>query len=489
MRTARTPRRSTERLPSSVRIRSSIRIAAIGASFALFVSAAGWAAAGEPTVAAASPAGLGCQTSVSTAVPQPTQAQLDAAGLGDLQLAPDSARRDLVAAPFSDPTSVTNPLFPISELDSAILNGHVDGKVFHTETTLLPFTKIIEWTPGQCVRVLVSQYMAFLGGRLQETAIDLYAQADDGSVWYLGEAVSDYAADGLIISTEGTWQAGIDGPFAMIMASDPQVGDVNRAENIPGNSFEEVEVTKVDQTFDGPSGPVSGGIVARETHQDAAPSDKLFAPGYGEFLSVDGPDIEAMALASPTDSLPGGVPTELTTISDGADRIFASHLATPLQWARAEHIAQRMLDAWLVFRAGDVPPRLVKPTSVALRGLVAQVAARHRLKTHEASIDAAYASNDLQLRYRPVTDVDTVRFELWVRRALVDAARGSLGGVRSDVVTLEWIRDRIAHTIGPVKRTRIDALVGELGAAVGDVDLAAAAQAGRNLRDVMSGLI
>ena len=74
-------------------------------------------------------------------------------------------------------------------------------------------------------------------------------------------------------------------------------------------------------------------------------------------------------------------------------------------------------------------------------------------------IDAAYASNDLQLRYRPVTEVDTIRFELWVRRALVDAANGSVGGVRSDFVTLEWIRDRIAHTLDPVTLTRVDALV------------------------------
>ena len=43
----------------------------------------------------------------------------------------------------------------------------------------------------------------------------------------------------------------------------------------------------------GPSGPVSGGIIAREIHQDAPPSNKLFAPGYGEFLSRDGKDIEA----------------------------------------------------------------------------------------------------------------------------------------------------------------------------------------------------
>jgi len=464
-----------------------IKIAASAASFVLLAVATTWAAASEPSAVTS---GLGCQASVSTAVPQPSQAQLDAAGLGDLPLAPDSARRDLVAAPFTHSTSVTNPLFPISDLHSAILNGHVDGKVFHTETTLLPFQKLIEWTPGQCVRVLTSQYMAFLGGRLQETAIDLYAQADDGSVWYLGETVSDYAPNGLVITTEGTWQAGIDGPFAMIMPSDPQVGDVNRAENLPGNSFEEVHVTKVDQTFEnGPSGPVSGGMIALEIHQDAAPSNKLLAPGYGEFLSRDGHDIEAMALASPTDSLNGGVPPELAAISRGANRIYASRLSTPGEWTAARAIAQRMLDAWTTFRAGDVPPRLVKPTEDALQNLVSQTAAQNRSKTYAASIDAAYASNDLQLRYRPVTKIDTARFELWVRRALLDATDGSIGGVRSDVVTLEWIRDRIASSLDPVTLVQVDTAVSGLGVAVGDGDVKAAAATARSLDEVMRALL
>ncbi len=323
-------------------------------------SSQGNSASAEPT---------GCQATASTPIPQPTQEQLEAAGLGGIPLAPDSARRDLVAAPFSDPTAVTNPLFPIAELDSAILNGRVDGKPFYTETTLLPFTRLIEWTPGQCVRVLVSQYMAFLDGKLQETAIDLYAQADDGSVWYLGEDVFDYDAAGRIVTTEGTWHAGTEGPAAMIMPSDPQVGDAHRPENIPGNVFEEVTITKVDQTFDGPSGPISGGIVGTETHQDGTLSDKFFAPGYGEFLSTDGPDVEAMALASPTDALPGGVPAELTAISEGADHIFTSRLATSAQWRDAETVAAGMVDSWNTFRAGDVPPRLVRPTRLALEAL------------------------------------------------------------------------------------------------------------------------
>lgn len=438
---------------------------------------------------AASDASTGCQAAASTPIPQPTQAELDAAGLGDIPLAPDSARRDLTAAPFSGPTAVTNPLFPIAELDSAILNGRVDGKPFYTETTLLPFTRVIEWTPGQCVRVLVSQYMAFLNGNLTETAIDLYAQADDGSVWYLGEDVFDYDAAGRIVTTEGTWHAGTEGPAAMIMPSDPLIGDANRPENIPGNVFEEVIVTQVDQTREGPSGPISGVMIATETHQDGSLSDKVFAPGYGEFLSTDGPDVEALALASPTDSVPGGVPAELTTISEGADRIFSLPLATPSQWRTAERVAADMVDAWDTFRAGDVPPRLVKPTRVALEELIAQIATRERSEAHAASVDAAYASVNLQLRYRPVTEVDTIRFELWVRRALVHAIDGSLAGVRSDLVTLEWIRDRFVHTVDPVTRTTIDTMVRDLGTAVVDHDLEAAEDIARALRTVVAGLI
>ena len=80
----------------------------------------------------------------------------------------------------------------------------------------------------------MSQYVAFLDGRIQEVAYDFYAQADDGSVWYLGEDVFNFA-DGAIVDTHGTWIAGKDGPGAMIMPADPQIGDTYRPENIPGS--------------------------------------------------------------------------------------------------------------------------------------------------------------------------------------------------------------------------------------------------------------
>jgi len=76
---------------------------------------------------------------------------------------------------------------------------------------LLPDTRVIEWIPGQFVRVLVSEYVAYLDGRIEEVALDFYAQADDGSVWYFGEDVFNYEG-GAVADLSGTWLAGKEGP-------------------------------------------------------------------------------------------------------------------------------------------------------------------------------------------------------------------------------------------------------------------------------------
>ena len=128
-------------------------------------------------------------------IPQPPLGQLK-----KLLIAPESKRVDIVKPSFSNPTRITNPLFPISELHSVLLLGHVDNASLRTETTLLPGTKIIDWN-GQKVETLVSQYVAYLDWGIHEVAIDFYAQADDGSVWYFGEDVFNYE-NGIVADTE-----------------------------------------------------------------------------------------------------------------------------------------------------------------------------------------------------------------------------------------------------------------------------------------------
>ncbi len=74
----------------------------------------------------------------------------------------------------------------------------------------------------------------------------------------------------------------------------------------------------------------------------------------------------------------------------------------------------------------------------------------------QKAIDVAQSVLDLELRYRPTAEVDVERFHLWTQQLRVDAAADDLAGVTGAVATLEWIRDRIAHTLTAAGRQEID---------------------------------
>ena len=401
-----------------------------------------------------------------------------------LAVAPNSARIDLAVPTFSSPTNVTNPLFPVSAQASVLFLGHVDDKPFRTEVTLLPFTRIVEWE-GQRVETLVSQYAAYLDGRLQEIAYDLYAQADDGSVWYFGEDVSDFV-HGDIVTKEGTWLAGKDAPAAMIMPGRPKVGDVYRTENSPGFAFEEVTVRTVDKTLDGPVGPVPGGMVAEELHMDGATEDKLFAPGYGEFFTSDGTDVEALALAVPADALSEPLPAELTSMQSAWSVAFDA--AGAGEWGDASAAVKELSAAWDGYRRGEVPALIQPVMGKGIDALAAAIDSRDAGRSRNAAIDVAQTIFDLQLRYRPAPQVNLARFDLWAAQVLVDAAARDGGAIHGDVFTLMFMRDRILGTISDTDMTRLNTAMLDLQVASTDGAFGAAAKAAGHLREIISGL-
>jgi hypothetical protein len=411
-------------------------------------------------------------------IPQPTRAELAASGLARFPFAPERARIDLVAPSFSDPTDITNRLNPVAEIPSAVVLGEVDGEALRIEITLLPETRVVEWN-GQLVECVVSQFVAYREGRMKEVALDLYAQADDGAVWYLGEDVFNYATDGHVADTEGAWLAGRDGPAGIITPASPRVGDVYRSENIAGLVFEESTVKSTGVKVDGPRGPVDGAFVIDEHHPDGA-EIKKFAPGYGEFFTRDGRDFEQLALAVPTDALAGPPPPALTRISTKAAKVFDAD--PPIGWGAAGSVVDGMNAEWAAFRDGDVPPMLAAQMTDSLHGLERAVRAGDRVRARLAAIGVAVAALDLELRHRPPAAIDIARFDLAAAMLQIDANAGDLGAARSDVANLEWIRDRIAHTVDAAVRGRIDARLVELIGAVGDADLAAAGDTAMRLR-------
>ncbi len=78
-----------------------------------------------------------------------------------------------------------------------------------------------------------------------EDTFDWFAQDDDGNVWYLGEDSKEYE-DGRVVSTQGSWEAGVDGALpGIVMPAVPAVGDVYRQEFYAGEAEDMMTIIEV----------------------------------------------------------------------------------------------------------------------------------------------------------------------------------------------------------------------------------------------------
>ncbi|HEY3241706.1 MAG TPA: hypothetical protein VGL92_19245, partial [Acidimicrobiia bacterium] len=378
---------------------------------------------------------------------------------------------------------ITNPLFPTGTLTQVIQLGDEEGKPARVEATLLPGTKVIDWN-GK-VETVVRQFIASSDRRIVEVALDYFAQADDGSVWYFGEDVFNYE-DGVVADREGSWLAGKDGPAGMIMPAQPKAGDVYRPENIPGLVFEEVTVKAAGETIEGPRGPVAGAVLTREHLMENTFEDKAFAPGYGESRIKAGDEFVQVALAVPTDALPGAPPAELDALSTGAVAIF--NAAGAGDWATASDGLGTLTGAWATYQAGEVPKLLGAQTKGALDALTSAVNARNPATARQAAVDLDRAILDLRLRHRPPAAVDLARLGPWALQVQIDAAAGDAGAVAGDVAILETIRDRMAHTLDAAGAEALKASLAQLRRAADGKDVSAAAGAVPALLATLAGL-
>jgi hypothetical protein len=399
-----------------------------------------------------------------------------------IDTAPRSQRVDLDQPSFSDPTAVTNPLFPSSKLGQVVQLGNEGGEELRVEITPLPRSKSIEWKRTR-IETLVSHFIAFLDGRIVETAVDFFAQADDGAVWYLGEDVFNYE-DGVVANNEGTWLAGKDGPGGMIMPADPHEGDVFRPENIPGLVFEEVTIKSTERTVDGPRGRIDGAVVTQEHLMDDTFEGKIFAPGYGEFQVRAEDEFAAVAIATPIDSASGPTPTELEEVIARAEDVFEAVQAE--DWRKAADAQAELSGAWDAYRQQRVPPLLAMHLEERLVALDKGISSRDSSETSQAAIDVAQSGADLLLRHLSAAEVDLVRLDVWARQLLLDAADGSSGEVAGDVATLEAIWVRSGHSVSQPVSGDIEEALAALRAAADAGKLGEAVEAVTDFRQAVA---
>lgn len=370
-----------------------------------------------------------------------TACATDGSGAGSSRVAVASGNAvDTERPTFSNPTQVTNPLFPTSETAQLIQLGTEGDVEVRIEVTLLPSTRTIEWDGAQ-VEVVEALYAAYDDRRLVEVTLDFFAQADDGSVWYFGEEVDNYSG-GVVSDHGGAWLAGRDGPPGMIMPADPQVGDVFRPENIPGLVFEEDIVLSTGETVDGPRGPVEGAIRVEEHLMEGTSEQKIWAPGYGEFHIEAGSEVVTVAVAVPIDASPDPAPEALVTLRDQARALFDAAAGEDDDAMAAAH--DTIEAAWSELEGSDIPPLLAEQLGRAVEASATDDAA----EAQQAAADVFGAVLDVELLHEDVDAIDRERLEWWARQLIVDAAASDEAGVGSDVAILQAIRRRLPSDLG-----------------------------------------
>ena len=123
---------------------------------------------------------------------------------------------------FDDPTTIDNEWFPFTPGTHWVYEGtSVDGEDTIEHRIEFTVTDLIKEVAH--VRTRVAWIVDYSDGELVEKEIAFYAQANDGTVWYLGEHPEEYEDDELVEAP--TWMHGLDQAVAGIkMPGQPRLG-------------------------------------------------------------------------------------------------------------------------------------------------------------------------------------------------------------------------------------------------------------------------
>lgn len=200
-----------------------------------------------------------------------------------------SSEEDCTPDPTYDPqidpadfvAAVDNPLWPLVPGTQYVFEGGGE----RIEVTVTQNTREILGVTTTVVRDTVT-----VEGEVEEDTYDWFAQDVTGNVWYFGEDTKEYKG-GKVVSTEGSWEAGLDGakPGIVMHASQPEPGVSYRQEYYPCEAEDMAEVVSLSETVAVPFGTFEGCLQTREFTplEPDANEYKYYAPGIGVVLEVD----------------------------------------------------------------------------------------------------------------------------------------------------------------------------------------------------------
>jgi hypothetical protein len=189
---------------------------------------------------------------------------------------PDPAR---FAAPLA------NRYFPLVPGSIAVLRGMKDGKPVVERAVVTDQTKVVQGVTTVVIRDVLRSH-----GAIIEKTDDWYATDDQGDAWYFGEATAEFDASGSVISTEGSWEAGVDGAVAgIIMPADPMPTNAYRQEFYRGHAEDQAWIVERGGMVTLPYGTLHHVLSSMEWTrlESGVVTTKLYAPGFGIVKELD----------------------------------------------------------------------------------------------------------------------------------------------------------------------------------------------------------
>lgn len=194
-------------------------------------------------------------------------------------------------------SQVTNPWFPLKPGSVWHYKGLKEG-VKTTDTVTVTYqTKRILGVATTVVHDVVK-----VNGKPEEVTDDFYAQDREGNVWYFGEETEELNAQGKPTSTEGSFEAGVEGARAgVLIPGKPKVGLVGRQEFLKGEAEDHFEVLDLKARVSVPYVSTQKALRTREWTplEPGTIDNKYYVRGVGTVreIAVKGP-VERLRLVS-----------------------------------------------------------------------------------------------------------------------------------------------------------------------------------------------
>jgi hypothetical protein len=151
------------------------------------------------------------------------------------------------------------------------------------EVTVTHQTRMVMGIEARVVHDVVTE-----DGQVKEETYDWYAQDAQGNVWYLGEDTRELE-DGTVTSTEGSWQAGVDGAEpGVLLPAEPRPGMAYRQEYKEADAQDTAAVLSLHQKARVPSGLFEHVLITKEFTplEPKLLKHDFFALGVGPVLSL-----------------------------------------------------------------------------------------------------------------------------------------------------------------------------------------------------------